>query len=53
MKTYYNIYMNDDFWIAFGDRKNAVDYMNEYKKSNQCDKAELVITGGRKSNVSR
>ena len=33
--------------------KNAVDYMNEYKKNNQGDKAELVITGGNKNNVSR
>lgn len=47
MKTYYNIYVNDDFWIAFGDRKKAVDYMNEYKKHNQRDKTELVITGRR------
>lgn len=48
MRKYYSIYVNDEFWTAFGDKKNAIDYMNEYKKHNQRHKTELVITGGGK-----
>lgn len=52
MKTYYNIYVNDDFWRAFDTEREAKKYLYEFQKTHHV-KTEIIATGGRKSNVSR
>ena len=52
MKTYYSIYVNDDFWRAFDTEQEAKKYLDEFQKTHHV-KTEIIVTGGKKSNVSR
>lgn len=52
MKTYYSIYVNDDFWIAFDTEREAKKYLYEFQKTHHV-KTEIIVTGGKKSNVGR
>lgn len=52
MKTYYSIYVNDDFLRAFDTETEAVKYRHEFQKTHHV-KTEIIATGGKKSNVSR
>ena len=52
MKTYYSIYVNDYFWRAFDTETEAVKYRHEFKKTHHV-KTEIIVTGGKKSNVGR
>ncbi|WP_194258438.1 hypothetical protein [Leuconostoc mesenteroides] len=52
MKTYYNIYVNDDFWRVFDTEHEAKKYLYEFQKTHHV-KTEIIVTGGKKSNVGR
>lgn len=52
MKTYYSIYVNDDFWIAFDTEHEAKKYLYEFQKTHHV-KTEIIATGDKKSNVGR
>ncbi|MDV3545941.1 hypothetical protein [Leuconostoc falkenbergense] len=47
MKTYYSIYVNDDFWRAFDTETEAVKYRHEFQKTHHV-KTEIIATGGKK-----
>ena len=46
MKTYYSIYVNDDFWRAFDTEHEAKKYLYEFQKTHHV-KTEIIATGGR------
>ena len=48
MKTYCNIYVNDDFWRAFDTEREAKKYLYEFQKTHHV-KTEIIATGGRKT----
>lgn len=47
MRTYYSIYVNDDFWRAFDTEREAKKYLYEFQKTHHV-KTEIIATGGRK-----
>lgn len=52
MKTYYSIYVNDDFLRTFDTEREAKKYLDEFQKTHHV-KTEIIVTGGKKSNVGR